>query len=501
MTTAISGAEPPVGLRPALVRFISKFTVLRGAIRELRLVFVIKFLNIAAYAVTNSTLVLWLSSDFGYSDERSLAWVAAWSASFTLMTLLVGSLTDVLGLRKTFFLGTGICIVARSVMVVANVPWLALGGGLLPLAIGEALGTPVLVASVRKYSNTRQRSISFSLFYTMMNVGFLAAAYLFDYVRGPSGLGEHGHLLIAGLHLSTYRVLFLASLILELCMLPFIYLLREGAEAGEDGVVFNSRAQARPRTGLLSAFGGSVRDGVQETIRLFSRLFHQGGFYRLLAFLGLIAFIKLIYKQMDYVYPQFGIRELGDGAPIGKLWAINNYLVILLVPLIGALTQRFSAYRMVILGGTISAASVFILALPASWFLPLASGGLGHWLGHGYLGLTGSVHPYYVMIALFVVLLSLGEAFYSPRVYEYAASIAPKGQEASYGALSYAPFLLAKLMVGSFGGVLLAKYCPATGPRHPATLWLILGLTTLIAPAGLLLFRRFIRVHEAGRED
>ncbi len=500
MTTAIR-AEPPVGQRPALFRFFSKFTVLRGAIRELRLVFIIKFLNIAAYAVTNSTLVLWLSSEFGYSDERALAWVAAWSASFTFFTLLVGSLTDVLGLRKTFFLGTWICIIARSLMVAAKVPWLALGGGLLPLALGEALGTPVLIASVRKYSNIRQRSISFSLFYTMMNVGFLFAAYTFDYLRGPSGLGEHGHLLVLGLRLSTYRTLFLVSLLLEFCMLPFIYLLREGAEAGEEGVMLSARPSDRPHVRAWTAFRSTVRESIRETASLFTRLFRQTGFYRLLAFLVLIAFIKLIYKQMDYVYPKFGIRELGDGAPIGRLWAINNYLVIFLVPLIGALTQRFSAYRMVILGGTISAASVFIMALPTVWFEPLASGATGHFLGHWYLGLTGTVHPYYVMIALFVVLLSLGEAFYSPRVYEYAASIAPKGQEASYGALSYVPFLLAKLMVGSFGGVLLARYCPETGPRHPATLWLILGVTTLVAPVGLLVFRRFIRVREAGRED
>ena len=70
------------------------------------------------------------------------------------------------------------------------------------------------------------------------------------------------------------------------------------------------------------------------------------------------------------------------------------------------------------------------------------------------------------MIALFVVLFSVGEAFYSPRVYEYAAAIAPKGLEASYSALSYVPFLLAKLLVGTFAGPLLATYCPEHGVRH-----------------------------------
>ena len=40
---------------------------------------------------------------------------------------------------------------------------LALACGLLPLAIGEALGTPVLLAATRVYSTTAQRSISFSI--------------------------------------------------------------------------------------------------------------------------------------------------------------------------------------------------------------------------------------------------------------------------------------------------------------------------------------------------
>ncbi|MGH7979020.1 MAG: MFS transporter, partial [Limisphaerales bacterium] len=174
---------------------------------------------------------------------------------------------------------------------------------------------------------------------------------------------------------------------------------------------------------------------------------------------------------------------------------------ILLVPCVGALTQRFSAYRMVIVGGTISAASVFIMALPTQWFQPMANGFLGNLVGHWYLGLHGAVNPYYVMIALFVALLSVGEAFYSPRVYEYAAAIAPKGQEASYGALSYIPFLLAKLLIGTFGGTLLARYCPEHGPRHPATLWLAVALTASIAPIGLTILRRYIRVHEAGRTE
>jgi len=155
----------------------------------------------------------------------------------------------------------------------------------------------------------------------------------------------------------------------------------------------------------------------------------------------------------------------------------------------------------VTLGAINSAASVFIMALPTVWFEPLATGFAGRWLGHGYLGLHGEVHPYYVMIALFVALLSVGEAFYSPRVYEYAAAIAPRGQEASYSALSYVPFLLAKLLIGAFSGMLLARYCPEVGVRHSGILWLAVALTASVAPVGLIVLRKYARVHEAGRED
>jgi MFS family permease len=203
---------------------------------------------------------------------------------------------------------------------------------------------------------------------------------------------------------------------------------------------------------------------------------------------------------MDYVFPKFGIRELGDGAPIGQLSAINYLLIILLVPIVGALTQQFSAYRMVVVGGVICAASVFVMALPTAWFQASANGVFGRWLGHSYLGVKGGIHPYYIMIAIYIAIFSVGEAFYSPRVYEYAAAIAPKGQEASYGALSYIPFLIGKLLVGT-GGWLLAAFCPEHGPRRSGIMWLIFALAASVAPIGLLVFRRYIRVPEAGRQD
>src|SRR5580658_6612268 len=113
MTNTAPAAKADVEGKSALRRFAAKFAVLHDAIPELWIVFAIKFVSIAAYALTNSTIVLWLHSDLGYSEDHALPIVAAWSLLMSAITLVVGSLTDVLGMRRTLFLGTFICIVSR----------------------------------------------------------------------------------------------------------------------------------------------------------------------------------------------------------------------------------------------------------------------------------------------------------------------------------------------------------------------------------------------------
>src|SRR6185436_9659181 len=85
-----------------LAKFFGQFAVLKDAPRELWLTFIIKFLSVAAYSITNKTLVLWLSSDYHYGDQSAVLLVGAWALSMTGFTLVVGSLTDAIGLRKSF---------------------------------------------------------------------------------------------------------------------------------------------------------------------------------------------------------------------------------------------------------------------------------------------------------------------------------------------------------------------------------------------------------------
>lgn len=488
-----------------LQNFLQKFLVLRGAPRELWIVYAAYILENLAYKVGSATvLTLWLSSDLGFGDESAGAMVATWAAMMTLFTVFVGSLTDALGVRRTFLLGFGICLVSRTVMALTVNRWVVLPFGFYLQAAGISLMIPVMAAACKKYTNTAQRSVAFSLYYALMNLGFLLGDWFFDRLRSTRlGLGEHGHwtLPLLNLDLSTYRVLILigAAFTVPGMLLTLLYL-REGVEVTDAGITITPREKIRRDNNPLTAVFVTVRDTAVKTAGIFAGLWRQPALYKFLLFVTLIVGVKMLFYHLSFTFPKYGVRELGNGAPITHASSmLNSLLIVFLVPVCGVLTQRISAYRMIVAGSFVSALSPFFLVMPAHWFQPLARGWLGDFIGHWWLGVRGEVNPLYIGIFLFMVMLSVGEALWSPRLYEYAAAIAPKGQEASYMALTFLPLFGAKLIVGSISGGLLEHYCPETGPRHPQTMWLLIGLMALVTPVGAILFRKFIQVHEAGR--
>jgi MFS family permease len=502
---AVSGAAPAISFAGwyGIGRFcVRHFSVLNTAPRELWVVYGAYILENIAYGVGASTvLTLWLSSDLGFGDVQAGAMVTTWSTLLTLVTVLVGSLTDAVGVRRAFLMGFVLCLFSRTVMALSGERWVALPFGLYVQGVGLALMTPVMTAAMKRYSNAAQRSVAFSFYYALMNLGFAIAGQIFDEVR--THMGEHGswQLPVLGTTLSTYRVLILWSVVFTVPGLFMVWLLmREGVEMTESGPRIVPPKSASHAGGPLAGALKACQATAANTARIFGSLWSQPAFYRFLAFMALVVGVRLIFFHMHYTFPKYGIRELGEGAPIGRLFSVlNPTLILILVPIGGLLTQKISAYRMVSVGSFISAASVFFIAMPQHWFQPLADGWLGHLIAHSWLGIQGPVNPLYVSICLFVTLLSVGEALWSPRLYEYAAAIAPKGQEGSYMALSLLPYFGAKLVAGFLSGGLLTKFCPAEGPRHSATMWFIIGCMALITPVGTLVFRKFIQVQEAGR--
>jgi hypothetical protein len=464
--------------------------------RGLWLTFGLKMVIVTSYKLLNVVIVSWAMKDLGLGSAQAQWVFVMWGLFIMVTTLLSGSLTDALGMRRTLLLGMVLAVVFRLVMVATTNAWVALVCGMVPVAIGEAFCTPVLVAATRKFTAPAQRSVAFSILYAIMNAGFLVAYFFRDAVFSVLPPDPNGMVSLAGMPLSQERVLIFASFAVELLMLPLLLLMRgEKDDAG-------SAERGEAGQGFFLRLGITVRSAARDTGRQLALLVRHPGFSRLLAFLALIGLLKIVFGTMDAVLPTFAEREIGaEGRErVGRFNAVNSVLILVLAPLIGVLTRKRPAYSMVILGGFVTAASFAFMALPGRMFTGLADGWLGDAVGHGYLGLKGAVHPYIVMIVLWQVVFSVGEAIYSPRVYEYATSIAPKGQEASFASLSYIPLLMGKLATGALFGGILERYCPAVGARDPAGMWTIVGILVLVAPVALLLLARFIRVKEEGRE-
>ena len=501
----MSEANPSQGFQG----FLQKFLCLRSAPRELWIILFIYILENLAYMTgASSVLVLWLSADLSFDDIEAGAMYTGWSSVMTLITLFVGSLTDVLGLRRAFLTGMTLCVISRFVMASSVSRWIVLPGGLYLQAVGLALMVPVMVAGVKRYSNAAQRSVAFSLYYALMNLGFACGSWIVDRVRAnpPTGLGEHGTwtMPMLGAHLSTYRVLILLSAAFSVPGLFILWKwLREGVEMTEQGVVITPRATAASNGDHpLATAWKNISSTAVKTGKIFGSLWGQKSFYQFLGFMSLVVGVRMVFFHLNVTFPKFAIRELGDGAPFARLTTmLNSVLILVLVPICGALTHRITAYRMVTVGSFFSALSVFFLAVPQSWFQSLADGWLGHFIACSWLGVQGPVNPLYVSIFFFTIFLSLGEALWSPRLYEYSAAIAPRGQEASYMALSLLPWFLAKLMVGGTSGTLLKAFCPPEGARHSAMMWTIIGCMAMVTPVGAVLFRKFLQVHEEGRDN
>ena len=146
--------------------------------------------------------------------------------------------------------------------------------------------------------------------------------------------------------------------------------------------------------------------------------------------------LKSLFRHLDATLPKYQLRAFGCDVPIGAIYSINPAMIVVLVPIIGALTTgRLSDFDMIHCGSWLSALSpLFIVAVPTLW-----------------------------STAAFVALLSLGEAVWSPRWLSYAISIPPDGKEGIFTALMSAPLFLAMLPTGMISGALLQHYCPGDG--------------------------------------
>lgn len=443
------------GLAATFANYFRDFGVLKRTRSEYWGIQFINLIDSTTFFSILTIAVVLLSDDFGFSDESAGYAVTLYGSTTTICLFFSGMVTDWLGIRRSFLVAMAGQFLTRGAIMV-----LALNPNLLPeyrgaivvvafflMAPFVAMVQTVFQAANKRFTTKSSRGAGFNLWYLFMNIGAAAAGFLIDIIRLALGAGNG--------HIFTFAVFaHIACFLLALVLIR-----REDQLHDEDEVV--EPEVARPR---------------RTPWRVAIEVLRESVFWRFLVLASLLIFVRACFLYLHLLWPKYWLRVIGPDAAIGTLQAINPILVIVGLILLIPVLHRYSVYKMLTYGGMISALSLFVLAIPS-------------------FGETT-----YITSIIALVVLTIGEVIWSPRLNEYTAAIAPKGQEGTYLGLSMVPYFLAKTVVSLLSGHMLTRWVPLDmGERlragtvafadSPSALWLILGAFALGGPLVAILLK------------
>lgn len=461
--------------RQLFEQVIQGFNSLKGSPNELWIAFALKFLYSYSYFSFSLIMTLFLSEDFGYSDYKAGTIYGGYGALVSLFGFLNGPIIDKLGVATSIRLGYLISFIAKClIFVTASRGKLLLAVALL--AYGDCLGIPVLAIAIRRYTHDENQGFAFGLFYVIMNLAALLSGPTVDFCtiyfanQMKEGNGNNnadrmldesadGSEIVPEWTFSGYRLVILIGIVSNIIACFITLSVKEikvstPPSSSSSSTPTTTTQAVRSTTNTTSNATEAFRPVKATTRQIFMETIYSPDFWRFLVVCVITINIRMIFRHLDATLPKYMVREFGENVAKGTIYSINPALIMILVPIISAATTKVDPLKMIHHGSYISASSVFFLVISTS--------------------ITSCV--------LFVVVLSIGEAIWSPRLYDYTMQIAKEGREGTYMALSSAPLFMAKLPVGMMSGYLLQKYCPEDGPRESKVMWLIIGLTTAISP-------------------
>jgi MFS family permease len=224
--------------------------------------------------------------------------------------------------------------------------------------------------------------------------------------------------------------------------------------------------------GIVAALAGAVAATIRDPQHVETSIVEPGpllrddGFWRLCALNTVFIFAYSNFRHMESTFPKFMHRMHGPDTLFELFVAINPLLVIVLVPLVVTELRRRETpvHQTLFIGSCVTAVS----AVPFFFASTLTTA------------------------ALYIVLLTLGEVIWSPKLIEYTLALCPEGKEGVYSTLASVPLFLSKFFVGGFSGHILAQDCPRSGACDARALWGVVMMSICITPALLALTNSYL---------
>jgi proton-dependent oligopeptide transporter, POT family len=298
-----------------------------------------------AYYGASAVLAIYLSEQLHFSKELTGWMIGTFGFVVWFLPILGGSLADRFGFRRALMFAYLVMTVGYFLLGSLSAPWMqgirqALGDKWLVLAVlmipalGPAVVKPCVAGTTARASAENVRSIGYSIYYTLVNVGGTLGPIVAWLVRKPLGLGIE----------NVFRVSAASVLLMFLVTLIFF---EEPVQSGEEPVP--SVAAAVKNMFVVMANG------------------------RFVLFLLIFSSFYIVFWQEFISAPLFLRGYVNPNAPADLLLSTDAGAVILFQILVTYLTRKIPAFPAMTLGLVISSLSWLILAAhPSVWALVIS---------------------------------------------------------------------------------------------------------------------------------
>ncbi len=289
-----------------------------------------------SYYAAFASLARYLHETLSFPLERAADLSGLFGGLVWFLAIFGGAIADRLGFRRA--LSLAYLILAGSYFLLGSLgaPWLAPVRNAVPLvvlvtvvlmlpALGVALVKPSVVGTTARAAHENVRSIGYSIYYTLVNIGGALGPFVASWVHR---------------HMSVENVFRVAALSVFAMFFAVLLFFREPSKSGES------------RTESLSV-----------TIRNFGQVIRNPKF---MIFLLIFSGYWIVYWQEFITLPIY-VHDYVDGrADTERMLATGPLVVIAFTVLFSVLTQKITAFRAVVLGTLIAMLAFSILALHPS---------------------------------------------------------------------------------------------------------------------------------------
>ena len=294
------------------------------------------FERLSYYAVF-AVLARYLHEGLHFDIERASSLTGMFGGWVWFLAVIGGAVADRLGFRRALSLAYSFLTVAYFSLGSIGAEWFAPIRNLMPLptlvglvlvlpALGVALVKPSVVGTTARASNEKVRSVGYSIYYTLVNVGSTLGPLLAGWEE------DHG---------SAENVFRIAALSVFLMLFLVLFLFKEPRRSGEEA----------PSLGQVG--------------RNFLTVISNP---RFMIFLLIFTGYWIVFWQEFIALPLYLSTYIDPHANTARILATDPIVVICFTMLIGFLTKRLHAFHAIVLGTLVSSlAWILLIVRPSVW--------------------------------------------------------------------------------------------------------------------------------------